>query len=97
MKQVDRKDLINGWLKYHNTTVEEVVSKHPKEVLNKPDWLKLYPVTQEQYDEWEKFAKDLIKKVTKLPKKAIDKSWWAVYLDCVPNIITEEDGKIKEC
>ena len=31
MKQVSREDLLNGWLKYHNTTVEEVIKTHPKE------------------------------------------------------------------
>jgi len=91
MRKVDRKDLLNGWLKYHNTNVDEVIAKHPKEVLEHSDWFKLYPVTQEQSDEWEKWAKEHIKKVTKLPKKSIDRGWGMVYLDCTPNVI--EDPK----
>ena len=86
MKQVNREDLLNGWLKYHNTTVEEVIKKHPKEVLESAEWFKLYPVTQEQEDEWVNWAKKHIKKVTKLSNAIIERSWGLVYLDCSPYV-----------
>ena len=86
MKKIDRNDLLNGWLKYHNTTVEEVVNNHPKEVLQSPEWFKLYPCTQEQHDEWELWAKNLIRKQTKFPKKMIDREWPFIYLDCSPYV-----------
>ena len=90
MKKVDRKDLLNWWLKkFHNTNTDELISKHYKEVLESPDWFKLYPCTQEQCDEWEKWAKDYIKKETKLPKSLVEKSWWSVYLDCSPYVKRE--------
>lgn len=48
-----------------------------------------YAVTQEQHDDWEKLAKELVRKTTKLPKKIIERSWWSVYLDCAPSIKEE--------
>lgn len=87
MKQVNREDLLNGWLKYWNTTVEEVVKRHPKEFLRDSDWFRAYAVTQEQHDEWEKWAKEHVRKTTKLPKRFIDKIWGFTYLDVVPDII----------
>lgn len=89
MKKIDRNDLLNGWLKYHNTTAEEVIKNHPKEVLQSPEWFKLYPCTQEQHDEWVLWAKDFIKKQTKMSKKMIDREWWVVYLDCSPYVKNE--------
>lgn len=86
MKKVERNDLLNGWLRYHSTTVEEVIAKHPKEVLESVEWFKLYLVTQEQHDQWVIWAKDYIKKVTKLSKETIERSWWLVYLDCSPSV-----------
>jgi len=47
---VSREDLLNGWLRYHNTNVDEVLKKHTKDELLSPDWFKLYPCTQEQYN-----------------------------------------------
>ena len=90
MKKPSREDIINGWLKYYNTTVEEVISTLPKELLDTPDWFKLYPVTQEQHDEWVKWAKGYIKKVTKMSKRFVDVHWGFVYLDCAPNIIKND-------
>lgn len=90
MKQVSREDLLNGWLKYHNTTVEEVVKKHPKEVLQSTEWFKLYPCTQEQADEWEKWAKDYVRKVTKCSKKYLEQAWWSIYLNNSPYVKPEE-------
>ena len=91
MKTIDRSVLMDWWLqKYHNTTCEEVVRNYPEEAKT-PQWFKLYPVTQKQHDEWEKWAKDYVKKVTKLPKKYIDRHWGFVYLDCSPDVIKEID------
>ena len=91
MRQVERNDLLNGWLKYHGTTVEEVIAKHPKEVLESTEWFKLYPVTQEQCNEWEKWAKDFIKKETKYPNKVIERGWGMVFLDVAPYIKVSND------
>lgn len=84
-----RNDLLNGWLKYHNITVTDVINNHTKEELNTPDWFKLYPVTQEQHDEWEKWAINYIATKTKYSKSYIKNHWGFVYLDCAPNIIKE--------
>jgi len=87
MRQVNRDDILNYWLKkYHNTTVEEVVQKYPREQLEHPDWFKLFPVTQEQYDEWEKWSKDHIRKVTKMSKKLLERQWPYIMLDCSPYV-----------
>ena len=89
MKQVSREDLLNGWLKYHNTTVAEVVSKHPKEVLESADWFKLYPCTREEENKWVIWAKKYIKKATKYPDSMIERGWGLVYLDCAPYVKEE--------
>ena len=86
MKKVNREDLINGWLRYHNTNVDEVLKKHTRDKLLSPDWLKLYPCTQEQYNEWETWAKEHTRKVTKLSNRMINKAWWSVVLDCAPYV-----------
>ena len=86
MKKVNREDLINGWLRYHNTNVDEVLNKHTKDELLSPDWFKLYPCTQEQYNEWEAWAKEHTRKVTKLSNRMINKLWWSVVLDCAPYV-----------
>lgn len=87
MKKPSREDILNGWLKYYDTTIGEVKTLHDEELLKSPDWFKLYPVTQEQHDEWVIWAKEYIRKVTKMSKKFIDRGWGMVYLDCAPNII----------
>lgn len=85
MKTIDRDIILNWWLeKYHNTNVEEVVKNHPKEVLESPEWFKLYPVTKEQYDEWKVWAKSYIKKELKLPNTLVDRRFWSIDLDCSP-------------
>ena len=87
MKKPSREDILNGWLKYYDTTIEEIKTLHDEEILKSPDWFKLYPVTQEQHDEWVIWAKEYIKKTTKLSKKFVDKNWGFVYIDCAPNVI----------
>ena len=86
-KLPDRDEILNLWLfKYHNTTVKEVVDKHPKEVLESPDWFKLYPCTKEQYEEWKNEVKDLLRKKYKMSKRFIERGWWSIELDCSPYI-----------
>lgn len=87
-KKVNREDLINGWLKYHNTSVKEILEKYPEEVKT-PAWFNLFRVTQEQHDAWVKWAKDFIKKETKISKALLDRQWGMIYLDCSPYIIQE--------
>lgn len=91
MKQVSREDLLNGWLKYHNTTAQEVVEKHPEEAKT-PSWFALYKVTPEQHDEWVKWAKAFIKKETKISKELLDRQWGMIYLDCSPSVMQEQDN-----
>jgi len=83
-KPLSREDLINLWLKYHNTTVNELVIRHTEEELK--DWYNLYPVSQEQHDTWVTEAKAYIKHVTKHSKSYIEKGWGMIYLNCAPNI-----------
>lgn len=95
-KTVDEKDLVNWWLeKYHNTNIDKVLEENPEWKENPQEhtreFYEKYKVTQEQHDEWEKWAKEHIRKVTKYPKKMIDKGWWAVYLNCSPSIILKDD------
>lgn len=86
MKKVERNEILNLWLKYHNTTVEEVIKNHPKEILESPEWFKLYPCTQEQCDEWEKEVKNLLRKEYKMSKRLIERGWWSIELDCSPYV-----------
>jgi hypothetical protein len=80
-----RDDILNGWLKYHNTNVEKVIEKYPEEIKS-PEWFKLFPCTQEQCDEWENWAKALLKKKDKLRNWEIDRMWGFIYLDCSPYV-----------
>lgn len=90
MKTVDREVLMDWWLsKYHNTNCKEVVEKYPEEVKS-PDWFKMFPVSQEQYDEWRDWAFKYIKKVTKMSKGFIEGAWWSVELDCAPYVKGKE-------
>lgn len=91
MKTINQDDLLNGWLKYHNTTVEEVVKKHPK--LSKTgQWFKKYPVTKAQHDEWVKWAKKYIQKETGNSMQMVNRGWCWVHLDCAPNIKDKDNG-----
>lgn len=90
-KIVNTKDLINWWLtKYHNTNLDEVLELYPhwKE---KPqdynrDFYETFAVTQEQHDEWLKWAKDYTKRVTGIKGRLFDRSWGFLYLDTSPQI-----------
>jgi len=87
-KKITRDDLLNWWLKkFHNTSVEEVVKNHPKDVLDSPEWFKLYPVTQSQCDEWEEWAKKELIKTKTVSKHVIKNNGLGfIYLDCAPYV-----------
>ena len=96
MKKVDANDLINWWLeKYHNTKLEKILEENPEWKENprehSKDFYEKYAVTQEQHDEWEKWAKEYTKKVTKANKRLLERGWGFVYLDTSPQIIKEND------
>ena len=64
-------ELLNLWLeKYHNITLEKVLEENPKWAAEPQkytrDFYEKYLVTQEQHDEWEKEAKELLKKKYKI-------------------------------
>ena len=86
MRQYDRTEIINGWLKYHNTTVDEILKKYPKECKS-GEWFSLFKVTQEQHDEWVVWAKKRIKQMCKVSDLVINKSWPYIYLNDSPTII----------
>jgi len=90
MKNISREDLLNGWLKYHNTSVDKLLQKHTTEELQSPEWFKLYSCTQEQCDEWEKWAKEYIIKAGKFSKKMVNSAWGMIYLECAPYLKKNE-------
>lgn len=86
-KKLTRDDVLNWWLqKYHNTTVAELAKTLPEDVKNSSDWFKLYPVTQEQHDEWYKWVVDALAKERRMSKTYIVKHFAFDYLDCAPYI-----------
>ena len=81
------ENLINLWMqKIYNTTIQEEQNKNP-ELFASSEWYKQYPVTQQQHDEWEKEAKELIHKKLKLTKKYINKYWGLTYLNTSPMVL----------
>jgi hypothetical protein len=90
-KQLTQVDLINLWMtKYYNTTIQEELLKNPSEVMQSSDWYRLYPVTQQQHDEWEVEAKEVYRKYLKLKKSVVDRYWGFTYLNVSPYIKQEE-------
>lgn len=55
------------------------------------EFYETYAVTDAQHDEWNAWAKEYVRKVTKMSKKYIDRAWWSVYLNCSPQIINEKE------
>jgi aminoglycoside/choline kinase family phosphotransferase len=91
MKKEDLTEefIINGWLKkYHGITVNEMIKLNP-EISQTIDWYKKYPVTRQQYDEWYKWAIDIISKTIRMPKKYVRRNFWVNWLNVAPNIIEE--------
>jgi len=94
-KQVSSDELVNWWLdKFHSTSLDKVLEENPEWKDNPQEHTRefyiKYAVTQEQANEWEAWAKEHIKKITKMSKKLIDKGWWSVYLDCSPSVISND-------
>ena len=81
--------LLNSWLqKYHNITVDELREKEP-ELIKTPKWYKKYAVTQEQYDEWYKWAINEIAKSNSWSIKTAERQSVFAFLNLAPSIITE--------
>lgn len=95
-KKVSSKILINWWLeKYHNTDLDKILEENPKWKENPEnytrDFYNKYKVTQEQHDEWEVWAKEYTKKITKISIKNLNRSWWSIYLNTSPSVIKEDN------
>jgi hypothetical protein len=92
------EDIIRDWWlkKFHNTTSEEVVKKYPEQCKT-PSWFKLYPVTQQQHDEWHEWMLGALQKEWRCSKKYIRKYSWAIYLQLAPNVKEDDmaDGNNK--
>jgi hypothetical protein len=74
------------WLKkYHNTTCEEVVKKHPR-LVKTFKWFAKYPCTQEQHDEWYDWAISEIIKSYHCSKKFAKRGFCFAYLNTAPNV-----------
>ncbi len=94
MKQVKQEDLVNWWLeKYHNTNLTKVIEDNPEWKDNPSDHSRdfhlKYAVTKEQHDEWEVWAKEYTRKVTKCSKKFLEHQWPWISLDASPSIKKE--------
>ncbi len=75
---------INGWLKYFNTTIEEVFEKNPEYHTDNAKFYRDYAVTQAQYDEWYDWALGEIKKDIKAPERYIKRSF--DWLNMAPSV-----------
>jgi hypothetical protein len=51
-RPIKKEDLIDLWLKYHNTTFNKELKEHGIENHTSIEWFDKYPVTEEQYDSW---------------------------------------------
>lgn len=88
-KELTADHFVNKWLQgYHNTSIEAVLEAHPewKEGDHSREFYATYPVTQEQHDEWYKWA---IKKAAKskgISKKAAKRVFSFAYLNTAPSV-----------
>jgi hypothetical protein len=90
-KEPTIEDMINGWLMpYYNITIEEVDKNWVGEKDSMAFYAK-YPVTQEQHDEWYKWAIDTLSKHFKWSKKLTRKQFCFDYLNCAPSIKKENN------
>lgn len=94
MRKVNPNILVNWWLeKYHNTNLDKILEENPDWKENPKEhtreFYEKYPVTKAQHDEWEKWAKEYTRKVTKANKHLLERGWGYVYLDTAPSIIKE--------
>ena len=58
---------------------------HPEEIKS-PEWFKLYPCTQAQYDEWKGWAEKEAAKDNKASVKWVKRNFWSIELDCAPYV-----------
>ena len=82
-------DLINWWLeKYHNTDLQKVAKLHPEwmDGEHARDFYETYQVTQEQHDEWHKWAVKEFARYFKVSKKLAQKNFVWTYLNVSPQI-----------
>lgn len=86
LRMPSREVLIDEWLKYHNASVREVINKYPPERLETPEWLKMFPCTQRQHDDWNEWAKDYLTMATGYSREYIERKWGFAYLECAPYV-----------
>jgi hypothetical protein len=85
-KLIEQQFIMDWWLtKYHNTTCEELIKNEP-ELIKTAYWYKKYAVTQEQHDEWHKWAIDYIAKYYGWSKKRARQEFVFPYLNCSPSV-----------
>lgn len=83
---------INWWLtKYHNTTLAEVFKEHPDWTKDNPEYnsrmfYEAYQVTEEQHDEWYKWAIDVVAKHYGWTNKMAKREFVWIYLNTSPMI-----------
>jgi hypothetical protein len=81
------EDAINLWLKYHNTTLSEVVEKHQwYDNTHTRAFYSTYAVTQEQHDEWYEEIIKLVSKWKRISIKSAKKAFVYDYINCAPDI-----------
>lgn len=91
--ELTQEYLINGWLlKNHDITVKELIEKEP-ELVKSPEWFRKYAVTQEQHDEWYKWAISIVMKTYKMNKKMAQRNFAFPYLNTSPSIINDKNIK----
>jgi hypothetical protein len=83
-----RDDVINAWLKYHDMDLEKVKILHPT-LTTIEELARLYPVTREQFNEWERWCVDYLTRKTRLSKIYVKRKMEWVKLDCAPDIIED--------
>ncbi len=90
--QLKEEDFYNAWLKpYHNITVQELIEKEP-ELIKTSDWYKKYACTQEQHDEWYKWAIDTVAKHYGYSKKLAKRRFAFEYLNLSPTVKPAKDN-----
>ena len=89
MKKIDTDELVNKWLEdYHNTNLDKVlVDNGWKNGENRAaEFYDKYEVTQEQHDEWYKWAVKFIAKSQRVSQKYVRDSMGFIYLNAAPKI-----------
>ena len=93
-KEIDEKVKaireFRGWSKEENYAILQQQNANTREFYS------LYPVTEEQHDEWCEWAKEEIRKVTGYKKSYIEKHWWPIYLNTSPSIKNTDNEEVNE-